>query len=76
MSNWAPHSFVRQAREAGVPEAMLKALVQRGRKIHACHAAVVFTLRHLAEECDVKYGFLRLIIERKLDPYRNCPFLT
>lgn len=70
MSSWAPHSFFRQGIQAGRQKQVLDALVARGNKIHAKRAAVVFTLRNLAEECDVKYGFLRLVVERKLDPYR------
>ncbi|MBU7440925.1 reverse transcriptase family protein [Paraburkholderia fungorum] len=73
MERWSSHQYKKVAHERGVPSAVVENAVAIGREIVRKNPNVqpVFTLRHLAELCEVDYALLRQYVSRGFDPYES-----
>lgn len=73
MSPWRPQQYRTDALAANGDPEIVDNAVRTGQLLQdkTGDATPVFTLRHLAHESGVRYGFLRDVVERSIDePYR------
>lgn len=71
MSSPSPHLYQKAAVAAGTEASVARRAGAASRDIQAMGAFPVLTLRHLAHETGTSYGYLRSIVERRLDDYQS-----
>lgn len=74
MNRWRPQHFFSQGRKQGVDPAVLANSAAVAAALHKASPQLppLFSLRHLAHECNAEYGFLRAVISRssQIEPYK------
>lgn len=65
----SPHHYISEGIRLGRDEGMLRRAAAYQRDIAANGAYPLLTLGHLARETDTEWGYLRSIVERRLDEY-------
>ncbi|MBM7080915.1 reverse transcriptase family protein [Micromonospora humida] len=65
----SPHLYRKLGRERGVDDQVLDRAMRQISRLRAAGVTPVLTLNHLAHLTGAKYGYLRRIVARELDPY-------
>lgn len=71
MIRWSPILYRKEGLRKGIPEKVIESAIKQAIKLQASDLPAVLTLRHLAYHVDVPYSFLRNVVSRKVNPYRN-----
>jgi RNA-directed DNA polymerase len=66
-----PHLYRIEGRARGVADPVIDASLASVDALKISGVAPVLTLKHLAQQTGLSYGFLRSVVERQLDPYEE-----
>lgn len=65
----SPHRYVTRGRELGIEESLLARAAEYRRATSRRGVFPLLTLRHLAHQTQIEYGYLRRVVERQFNPY-------
>jgi len=67
----SPHLYRLQGLELGIPGTVLDNAIRQIAVLRGANLAPILTLGHLARRIGAPHGYLRAIIERRIDPYEQ-----
>lgn len=71
MKRWASTPYRKRGKEKGIDVEVIERSLTQAHSLQDNDFPAVLTLGHLAKRTEVKYGFLRKVIGRKIEPYRT-----